>query len=72
MWLEILPPFAIMVGALSFTGLALGLLDRFQTGGKVSLLVGFPEFAWFPVIFNRSREGIMWITSMSSSLKETN
>ena len=40
MWPEILPGFAIMVGALTVSGLALGFIDRWQNGGKVGFLWG--------------------------------
>jgi hypothetical protein len=34
MWPEILPGFAVMVGALTVSGLAIGIIDRLETGGK--------------------------------------
>ena len=44
MWPEILPGFAVMVGSLVVSGLAIGLIDRLETGGKVRpCTCGFPE-----------------------------
>jgi hypothetical protein len=43
MWPEILPGFAVMVGALTVSGLAIGIIDRLETGGKVRPRWVFPK-----------------------------
>ena len=37
MWPEALPAFAIIAGCVTFTGLALRFLDKYEHNGKVSL-----------------------------------
>ena len=37
MWWECIPPFAIIAGAMWAAGQGIGLVQRYQNGGKVSL-----------------------------------
>ena len=39
MWLEALPPFIIIAGCITVTGIGLGIVDRWAHRGKVSLVV---------------------------------
>lgn len=41
MWPEALPAFAIIAGCVTFTGLALRFLDKYEHNGKVSYKIEF-------------------------------
>lgn len=40
MWIEALPPFIIIAGCITVTGIGLGIVDRWAHRGKVRLEAG--------------------------------